>query len=281
VNLNIHRYHSIGAFCDFIVNGGVWIHRQSGNDSDLYGGWTTSRALSEMRSLGGASVDWARLNGWIDEAGKRVDATFDRPKREWVEAPMGAYPIIPDVLRGYPMPMRHMSAVGLEQSPMRIVIDCASSWSVNGDLIFKRGIYIAALVLRLMETRPVQVEAAYGVQVDGALPFLANQMILVAMDPADLMREVAYMSGGNCFTRHMGPLAAVVHTRADINCNLFWLWKNERHGEQQDELYAQRIRKAMHLDHGDLYVPPANYWDIQQLEADPGAWLRQAMNAQE
>lgn len=272
MNLHTHHYRSIGAFCDFIVGGGVWIHH-----SKRYGGWSTTRALNEMRTLGGANVDWALLRELMEETGKRVDATFERPRREWLEAPMGAYPIVPDVLRGYPMSMRQLSAAGLEQSPMRIVLDCTAAQGVPDDLLLKRGFTIAALVLRLMETRPVQVEAGYGVLVDMAPQFLANQMILVAMKPTDMMKEVAFMTGGNCFTRHMGPLAAVIHGRASTDSDLHWLWRSEEQGDR----YAQRIRQAMHLKHEDLYIPPASYWDIQQLESNPGAWLRRAMNAQE
>lgn len=191
---------------------------------------------------------------------------------------MGAYPIVPEVLSGHPMPMRMMAADPFEQSPMRMVIDSSVALAVTDDLMHLRAYTIAALLLRLMETRPVQVDVCFAGLVDSAMPYLANQMVVVSIAPHDVLRQLLIMASAAWFPVHLGPLAAVIHARANHETTgISPLWNSQ----QLSDAYVQRVRQGMGLAHEDLYIPPARLVDVQALLTNPGRWLRDAMNQQD
>lgn len=280
MTLHIHHYPSIREFCDFVGGSGVRVQ-----EPNRYGGWSTTdilkglRGVVEGRHVGVEdAIDWPRMNVEVEKAGRLVDATFDRPRRGWVQAPMGAYPIVPEVLMGHPTPMRIMELDPSEQAPMRLVLDSSVAIAVSRPLMSARGFTITALVTRLMETRPVQVDVCFAGRVTHAHPYLANQAAVVSLAPEDVFRQSVIMVAGGWFPLHLGPLAAIIHAKANPKISgIDPLWGSQR----IDDRYALRVRQALNLGHGDLYIPPGRHVDVQALLTNPGRWLRDAMNQQE
>ncbi len=274
MSLCVHRYSSVQAFCDAVEALGVNI---------LLNGRDTKHALMELRTLGGMDgEDWMYIKKEAKAIGRRIDATFERPKREWIEAPMGAYPVVPEVLSGYPMPMRMVETSPFEQSSMRIIVDAGAALGVSGGLRLERGLAIAALAQRLSETRPVQIEVCFAGLVSMGLPEranpeMANQMVLISLGGE--LEEIVYMIGDPSFAAHLGPLMAMIHAAADMETQVdVWpLWNKL----DPDDDYALKVRGAIGLSHEDLYLPMARLGDVEQLHADPVRWLRRIMTQQE
>lgn len=273
MKLWVHRYESVPAFCDFIE-----VSRERLRAPALIDGRSVSVALAGLRTLGGVSSDDRfQIRSWVEEAGRRIDASFDRPKRVWMEGPMGAYPIVPEVLNGHPFCMRQLSAAPFEQSPMHIVVDASAAVGVDASLCFERSIAIAALISRLQETRPVEVSVCFAGLVSMGRDEVANQMVLVALNASEWMNEIVYLAADRSFPGCLGPMAAMVQAGCSFNTGIGPLWGFY----QREDRYALKVRDAMGLAHTDLYIPPARLSEVQSLLADPVSWLGELVKEQE
>jgi hypothetical protein len=88
----------------------------------------------------------------------KIDATFrDRETASWEPDVAGAYPVVPEALQGMPECMRSRQHVESDNAPLRIYVDMFVSGSVANEDVTRRGIAIAALAIRLAETRPVEL----------------------------------------------------------------------------------------------------------------------------
>ena len=74
----------------------------------------------------------------------------------WQGTPMGAYPCVPEYLAGSPTPMR-LLAPSNERSPVTIYCGMTPQESVTEKQMVKRGAVLLALVLKLQQIRPVEL----------------------------------------------------------------------------------------------------------------------------
>lgn len=72
----------------------------------------------------------------------------------------GGYPIVAEALAGEPECMRVPTECADEHAPIHIVVDCASTASINHRQMEARGVAILALVMALAATRPVTLDIA-------------------------------------------------------------------------------------------------------------------------
>ena len=84
------------------------------------------------------------------------DLSEGMPVREWTASPIGAYPIVPEVLSGMPACMRILSPSG-ELTPVKVVISSTSSGAVSKETMTKRGVAVLALIQKLQVIRPVEL----------------------------------------------------------------------------------------------------------------------------
>jgi len=127
----------------------------------------------------------------------------------WEASVWGAYPSVPDFLSGHPQPMRALVPQVAEKAPIKIWVDLASSAGVTLEELERRGITILALLLKLQQTRPVDLVLCYGAPSNGVGMVLPWQT-----RPMDLSTTCAMLCSGT-LTRY--PLMAVLrHKSRDL-----------------------------------------------------------------
>lgn len=191
----------------------------------------------------------------------QIEAIADETvRREWVSSPCGAYPVVPEAIAGFPTPMRQLSHVASEYAPVSVYVNTVMSGGISHAQIMRRGAAILALVLKLQETRPVNLFVTIEVQVKRT-----NLRMVIPIDSQPFSVAVAcnaLMSTG--FTRALGYRMAGPKDTVD--------WPDEyRTVNTSSPRYTPIARGILGLADTDLYIPPMYLED--PLLNDPIKWI--------
>lgn len=92
-----------------------------------------------------------------EELISQLDTEIQTPRKHWAPSVAGAFPCVPDYLRGLPTSMRRQVEIQSETSPINIYVDIGTSVNIPSELIKKRGIVVLALCLILTRQRALSL----------------------------------------------------------------------------------------------------------------------------
>lgn len=206
----------------------------------------------------------------------------------------GAFPVVPDYLRGDPMCMRQMRTVTNESMPIRIAVGCTGSGGLSQEAMTKRGIAIIALVMAIAKSRPVTLEmicSLTGVIAPSGEDYVITRA-QVQTAPLDLAGagfavsnttfQVA-MGYGICGAVRRGKITKPDGTRYAPGNSSGWqiLDRGDGRGPRfpsdvDIDAYHARMKTIMGLGDEDIYVPEI-YGTDPIIEAGPAKWVRDCL----
>lgn len=206
----------------------------------------------------------------------KIDAGFrDREKVVWQAAPMGAYPIVPDYLANDPFSMRMKGREENTQAPIRYYIECGISAGVQLHEMERRAAAIAALIMRTIEERPVELYVYGAWSCDNKRQ---GQIVIVPVDshPIDLFATIA-MIGTREVCRSI--MFANLESRFGDQLTIPWLFGYPGDYGVREERERQ-LRKYMELEPTDVLMMGGALHDAAAFDRDPVEWVHKQLEKQ-
>lgn len=197
---------------------------------------------------------------------EKLDADVEISRARWIPAVSGAYVSVPDYLAGLPMSMRRRKAAADDIAPVRVYVSTTCSASIDTDLMLKRGVAILALVLKLQQVRPVELNllAETHGETDG------EYLQAIPLDSAPLNLSVAC----HCLT-HVGFARHLTYGVAAANDRFNGAWPDNYGGGGAP--WEAHVREVLNLSPQDLYIGAAREWDA--MITDPVKWVNAQVKA--
>lgn len=208
----------------------------------------------------------------VQELLAKIDATLrSREKREIVPTVAGGMVNVPDFLQGKPLCMRRRTMVESYAAPVRIVVEPLVSGGTRDYTIRARGAAVAALVMRLSETRPVELWAVGAAKPERSET--AVSFVKIGVHPISLATLTAVLTTPEFARGCMLTAArkAVGSTSLDID----WGWYIH-----DSEPRMERIRKELNLEPTDIMVPGGHLTEQDEIIRDPVAWVNKYLDPQ-
>lgn len=235
------------------------------NDNEGFHGRSWSKVCK--LAVEGDEAAIARVTKLLD----KIDATFrDREGLKWVPSVGGAYPCVPDFLAGNPECMRARQPVEDDRSPLRIVLDLGVSAGVSIEQAEARGACAAALAMRLVEERPVELWAISAMQ--GGFDFNQNTITAWRVCTTPLStNDVAFgLASIEAFRRIM---FGVIDTLKRCGNSIGWL-----NGYQPTDVrYEAMIRQALELEDKDVLL---RGMFVTESRKNPEQWVADQLEKQ-
>jgi hypothetical protein len=196
----------------------------------------------------------------------KLDAEVDIERAQWVAAVSGAYVCVPDYLACVPMSMRRRKRVQSDVAPVRIYVSTTCSCSIDSKLMLKRGVAILALVLKLQQIRPVELNllAETHGRTDG------EYLQAIPIDSAPLNLSVAC----HCLT-HVGFARHLTYGVASMKDGFNGSWPDSYGGGGAP--WEAHVREVLSMEPQDLYIGAARDWD--PMIQDPVKWVNAQVKA--
>jgi hypothetical protein len=157
-----------------------------------------TREDSQRLALEGRN-DWVRT---AEEVCSVVEAgAMPLERQSWQAAPMGAFPVVPEVLAGLPDNMRLRRSSLSEYAPVSLVLDLTSSCGLTSADLVKRGAALAALALALQAVRPVTLWLCAGLDSRHNRSGVFTK-VRINTSPLDLA-QFSYLTGSCGFQRRL------------------------------------------------------------------------------
>lgn len=173
-------------------------------------------------------------------------------------SPMGAYLVVPEYLVGFPMSMRSKQYVPDEGKPIRVFANGFLSAGISLEQGLKRGLTIAALIMRLQQTHPIELTilGAHGGYGNNDPDVDTLMTVNVGVLPIDLSVLTFLLASPSCYR------------------NLFLTTNCLYDGKFRHSLSAKPndVKKALGIGESDLYVHSLVLGD--ELTNDPIAWIQ-------
>jgi hypothetical protein len=266
--MKLYTYNSLAAFTVDAKKGGLgsmFITR--GIDAEHYGGSTPAEAAAYV--LRGASDKQMRRAREIMD---KVDVSFhDRAEPQWVPSMCGAYPIVGEYLMGVPEHMRARIPVESDTSPVKLVFEVGVSQGISVEQIAITGAAVAALAMRMSETRPVEL---WAMSANKSARTNTDVVAMTKLDvsPVSLSQCVAVFG-----TPQMGRMLSFSHLKfADGDYGSGVGWALGRPSEQR----VSDIRKACQLAPQDIILQGAYLPDRKLIQHDPVKWVHKQIEKQ-
>lgn len=259
----IYTYENLPALCARVAGSG-----KSFPADEFNGHCSTARAIELARSGAGEKI-MAEVRRIVDQ----IDTAFrERPLAQWVETPAGAFPVVPEFLQGRPECMRIMQSEQHDRAPLRIVIECSISVGVSNTGLIRRGAALTALIMRLVEERPVNVEICWPMQTEkGAIVGLLR-INAAPVNPS----ETAYLLAEPGFNRNLAHLASFLDAGADPASDLWFIWKMDPDHPDRIDL----LRGLLGLSPTDIFIPGAKLEKNGKIYLDPVGWVEERIREQ-
>ena len=208
-----------------------------------------------------------------------IDASYrDRDKEHWQPSPFGAYPVVPDYLAGDPFSMRIKHRDEDNTAPIRYYIEAVVSGGTSTYELERRAAGLAALIMRTVEERPVELYA---------LIALHNQrgggsagdigVVPITTHPIDLHSTIAAFATRE-FCRCMAFTNAEQATGVDSN-NCDWLFGHPE-GAYNRNLRERHFRKALNMEPQDVLMQGGYLTDAEEFGSDPVKWVHKQIEKQ-
>lgn len=205
----------------------------------------------------------------------KIDASFrDREHDAWHPAPMGAYAVVPEYLAGEPFPMRMRAREENDRAPIRYYIECVISAGVKLDELEARAAAMAALIMRSVEERSIELYALLPMCPSGSRGYFG--VIPIQTHPIDLHSTIAAFATRE-FCRAMSFAAAVKAGGGSYN-SIRWLYGNPTPDEKGHR--AQQFRKALNMEPQDILMQGGYLSDARLFHSDPVRWVHEQIEKQ-
>jgi hypothetical protein len=194
--------------------------------------------------------------------GKLLDVTMQTPRREWNPSPVGAYPIVPEVLAGSPTPMRESRATQSELGPVGVYVNVSTSAGMDAEDIFKRGVVITALISKLQAVRPVDL---YLMAANTREGHSGRNVVIVRLDtrPLDLSVVGFALSSVAVYRQIFIRLLWKISPRVTIGMPFPQEFKADLSG---------RTREFCGIGEQDIYIG-MSYLDFKEMIKRPIEWV--------
>lgn len=255
------RFDSLGEVCQY-VKASPYTHR-SGLRYD-FAGCTSQREGAEYVLKGASERDCQPA---MDLIAKIDVGIHGRKRNEWTPDVFGAYPMVPDVLAGMPLNMRHKRQVESELSPISVYIDVGVSGGVSQAQLVSRGAACAALVMALAELRPVELYAVWAGMTPGSRETVA---IAVKQDvnPVSVPHIVSVFASPQFPRCNMFTVCAAYAKTNDLG-GLPFGWGSI----PGTDTYAAYMRAAMGMAEQDIFIPGGYLYEAGEMLSDPVGWV--------
>lgn len=246
-----------------------------------YSSWAGGSFTSAVQDLKRGAPPWSVRR--VQELIERIDAGIqDRTRREYVRSPVGAFPVVAEVLQGDPMHMRRRVHVVSELAPVKVVCEVGVEAGVNNEAVARRGAAVAALVMRLSETRPVELWA-----VDSARVPLPSQgwvernydaafMIKIDTTPISISQLAAVfveVSFARAISLSVSLMQAGSPRKRD---SIEFCWGFDPLSPMRNRM----MRAVMGLTDDDIYIPGGPLSGVEAYMTDPVGWVHGIVNPQ-
>lgn len=261
-----NRYFSMSDYVRMLREGQrYW---QYYGDLKTYYGGSVEQAIQRVAD-GASAKDQALAAGLLE----KIDATLSgRHTREYIGTPAGAFPVVPEYLMGMPANMRRRAPMENDVAPVRIFVDCVVSNGLNDEMMAKRGAAIAALAIRLSETRAVELWAGSIAKLS-SLRTTYIGMVRLENNPLS-MAQVMAVVGSKSYARGIGYNA--VRSQAKYVEPVSFAFDRI----PSEEEYSRTVREAMNLEPQDIFIPGGSYSEAGAMLTDPVAWVEKYLAAQ-
>lgn len=225
---------------------------------------------------GASEREQAPVNAIMDA----LDDTVERERRELVAAPVGHRVVVPDVLRGHPMAMRRHAMEPSLLAPVSLVMEISVSGDMDEKAFMRRGAALAALALRLSETRPVECRLAWADMTMGRNGGYINTLGTVRL-PSNPM-DVGQLTALACDMRFQFDVTFAMdavqagYTNITQSPGIAWAYGME----PGDPRRIKKVRDHLGLLEGDLFIPGGYSTEARQMARDPVGWVNKYLDAQ-
>lgn len=258
VDAKIAAFDSPAAYAGAVESAGI-----AGGSSSWAGG-TMPDAIRTARTGDDSLVPQA--SALVDALRVQMPETT---RTAYVPAPCGAYPIVPEVLTGFPLAMRVKRALHDDRAPVRIVVDLTVSAGVDHDSIRKRGTVALALAMMVAEQRPIDLLVLTALNRNGS----ASAGIVTIKIPAQPLElaTACHALTATSFFRQMG----YNYLTHKFQCGGGWAWGLAPLAMESRKAYCDRMRVALSLSPRDVFVPPVFLTDT--IVQQPVQWMNERL----
>lgn len=250
----VYRYESTEGYARE-----VGVLKNTPHANTCNGDWTNYQTFSQSvdKAIKGDDSLVAEAEKLLDQ----LDASVEVPTKSWEPNVHGAYPVVADFLAGSPTPMRSLSPVYREESPISIYVSTTCSAGVDADTMQKRGVAIMALLLKMQQIRPIELYLL--AETHGVTDGECLQMIKVESKPLNLA-TACYAVADVAFARNL------TYSQARKLEGFDGSWPNG-YGEG-GKRWEEHVREVLGMGEHDLYVGAARSWD--EMVQRPVEWIQ-------
>jgi len=205
-----------------------------------------------------------RLAGRAKTLTDSLGIELEMPSPHWLPAVAGAFPNVPAFLAGEHEAMMLLTDEDDDRTPVRIWVSTSSSYDVTSQELERRGSAILALVMLLIQTRPVELYVYHEGDGEDCQNSWATAIVKVNTAPLHL-GQAAFMLCSQGFGRGL-----MYHFPANTEgMGYHGRWMFGVHDSAKREAIARELLGAKK---SDLIIPGAYSGD--RSTRDPEGWLR-------
>ena len=225
--------------------------KQFGCKSGFLGGEGYSEAIRKARDGDNNLVPAAQA--LLDSFGLDVETTMRRSQWDLVGAP-----IVPAAMAGFPLSMRRKVPVEDQSAPLTIAISTTSSAGISPEELALRGTACLALVMKLCETRPVNMLMFQ--EANNTKQSLKATHLITHIETKPLsLAHACYALTSQSYTRGLGM--GYTFSQGDTGH-----WPDDYHSQG----YADKLRARLGLSGRDVII---GGWHLNE-HRDPHQWVK-------
>lgn len=237
-------------------------------EGDCQAGWTgdiTDNNVAKSLSIRGDDK-------LVEQAQKYIYKLTDlRPEikaHQWIAAPSGSFPAIPDYISGSPTSMRLRRKMVSDISPVRIFVSTTCSGGNSSADMLNRGLAITALLMRLQMLRPVELFILIEL---GRAGDDGNIIATVSVPSKPLnLGQTAFLLSHTAFSRGLTYPAC-----KQFSFNGSWPKQYKALGGTNFEpSYQAWLREYAGINPQDIIVPAAH---VRNITSDPIKWINKML----
>lgn len=188
---------------------------------------------------------------------------FETERLRWTDDVCGGFPNVPAYLAGHPLAMRRRIADRDGASPVAVIVDLTTSWSITPETIARRGAAILALVRLLSMRRPVELWAGVMTSAAPHEENLCGVYAKIETTPLDVATAAFVMT-------HPGFSRRLCYAIADREAGYRSHWPYSDNKVSRGNMQAICAQAFTHATE-TLCIPPAHADD--KINADPEGWI--------
>ncbi len=262
----ILKFDSVFAAVDFAERSN-WRDNAQGVFDDDY---RVDAAARNWRK-GPSAIQTARVQEWME----KLDASLhDREVMTWQPSPHGAYAVVPEYLANEPFNMRQKAREESVRAPITVWIELGLSMAFSTEQAEKRAAAIAALLMKLSETRAVEAKIICVSTVNRS----KEKFVQVDIDAKTF--DATYITQALAMPEIVRPLrwALICENERGVHSVSFAYYN----GHSTDQVRENRIREKFGAEPQDIVIQAAVSNDAKALQIinDPLGWVHAQIEKQ-